>query len=71
MAYVCNGEAKMKKAKPASAEGPRFRRSRIRQMIIWIGAVHDYRRRWLSELRNRFKLEGAYYMKEVGTIINT
>ena len=70
MAYVWNGDAIMKNAKPDSAEGPRFKRSRIRQIVIWIGAVHDYRS-WLSEFRNRFKLEGAYHMKEVGTIINT
>ena len=49
MAYIWNGEARKKNAKPASAEGPRSKRSRIRQMIIWIGAAHDYRR-LLSEL---------------------
>ena len=71
MKYVWNGGTRKKRTKPASAEGPRSRRSRIRQIVIWIGAVHVYRR-WLeSEFRNRFKLEGAYRMKEEATIINT
>lgn len=42
--YVCAGVARIKNANPASAEGPRLMSRSMRQIIIWIGAVHAYGR---------------------------